>query len=329
MKTMRSFSIQKRRLPVAWNEDTSWSPELLRMRLPSSVRLNQRAWWHPAGGDPANGVEDALPDECWELLVPVPRDPSVSGGAARRDLRLHPSWSVACAFSRPRSKGFTLVEMLTVIAIIGILASILLPVLAGAKDKAKAAKARTEVTGLEAAIKQYENEYHRFPAVKAIEEDGMPDFTYAGDVSWNLHKVKAANSIVMEILLDLDRPGGPNEGHARNPRSHAFFSAKEVQGDDPGLSTVDHIFRDPWGMPYVITIDLNDDSKCVDMAYGQATMHQGTAGNVGFFGLTKNAANQYELNRSVMIWSMGKDKKVAPTQGAKTGVNKDNVLGWQ
>ena len=329
MKTTRSISVRKHHLPVAWNEDISWSPELLRLKLPSSIRLQERAWWHPASGDPANAPDDFSPDECWDLFVSVSRQPFASGGAARRDLRLHQSWSVACASSRPRSKGFTLVEMLTVVAIIAVLASILLPVLAGVKDKAKAAKARTEMTGLEAAIKQYENEYHRFPAVKAIEEDGMPDFTYAGDVSWNLHKVKAANSTLMEILIDLDRPGGPNEGHARNPRNHPFFSAKEVQGDDPGLSTGDHIFRDPWGMPYVITIDLNDDSKCVDMAYGQATMHQGTAGNVGLYGLTKNAANQYELNRSVMIWSMGKDKKVAPTQAANSGVNKDNVLGWQ
>ncbi len=219
--------------------------------------------------------------------------------------------------------------MLTVVAIIGILVAILLPVLAGAKEKAKVAKARTDMAGIELAIRQYETEYSRFPATKDIEGDGKPDYTFAGNHSWNQHANKVWNSVVMEILLDLN--AGANAGHARNPRNLVILHAKHQAGDEPGLSTTDHIFRDPWGTPYIITIDLNGDEKCIDAAYGNPAMHTGASasGEAGYYGLTKNAAGTYELNRPVMIWSLGRDKAVDPSQPAISGVNKDNVLSWQ
>ena len=129
----------------------------------------------------------------------------------------------------------------------------------------------------------------------------------------------------MEILLSLD--AGANAGHVRNPRKLVLLHAKQQAGDEPGLSTTDHIFRDPWGTPYIITIDLNGDEKCLDAAYRNPAMHTGS--NAGYYGLTKNAAGEYELNRSVMIWSLGRDKAVDPNQRADAGVNKDNVLNWQ
>ena len=62
-----------------------------------------------------------------------------------------------------RTAGFTLVEMLVVIAIIAILASILIPVIARSKTKAKVATARVQMAEIDLAIKSYKSDYERYP----------------------------------------------------------------------------------------------------------------------------------------------------------------------
>jgi len=77
------------------------------------------------------------------------------------------SRSAGAAVPCPRrgvSAGFTLVEMLVVIAIIGILAALLTPVVISARTKAKNAVIAMELkTGLEGACQQYKMQFGEYP----------------------------------------------------------------------------------------------------------------------------------------------------------------------
>lgn len=64
-------------------------------------------------------------------------------------------------------RAFTLIELMVVIAIIGILASLLLPALAGAKEKAKAVKVHAELYGLGLALEMYADDNdNKLPPVR-------------------------------------------------------------------------------------------------------------------------------------------------------------------
>ena len=55
--------------------------------------------------------------------------------------------------------------------------------------------------------------------------------------------------------------------YQKNPQQTIFLNAK-MSGDtsSPGVGT-DLVYRDPWGNPYVISMDLNYDEQCKDAFY--------------------------------------------------------------
>lgn len=229
----------------------------------------------------------------------------------------------------PEHKAFSLVELLVVMAIIGILAAILLPAVSQAPKRAKITTAKTEMRILATSIEKFFNEYGRYPVSKASEQAAI---TANADLTLGPAEAlsSANNSELVIILEDIDQ--GPNAGHVRNPRSIPATLGRRVTGQEPGISTADWVFRDPWNNPYVITMDLNQNGKCLDAFYGRRVVSQ-QSDNQGFNGLvnTNGTGNSdhFEFSGTVMIWSFGPDGKGDPALEANKGVNADNVLSWR
>ena len=66
--------------------------------------------------------------------------------------------------NRGANKGFTLLELMVVVAIIMILAGILMPAMVKIQQKSKIRKAQAEVKNLATAIRAYHTEYGEWPA---------------------------------------------------------------------------------------------------------------------------------------------------------------------
>jgi len=261
----------------------------------------------------------------------------------------------ALPLSRRLRAGFTLVEMLVVIAIIAILASMLLPVLVRVKRSAQIAQAKLQMQDLLTAIQKYDSDYGRFPvssgaAPSAQAAAGTNDFTYgcyftnASGISEFVGNLNypTNNSEVIAILMDITDTSvtAVNKNHQKNPQSTIFLNAK-MTGDTttwPGVGS-DLVYRDPWGNPYVITMDLSYDEQCNDAFYTLQKVSQNPPGGPsqqGYNGLSNpdvnGASDNFRYHGKVMVWSAGPDKKIdpnLPATGATSGVNKDNILSWQ
>ena len=279
---------------------------------------------------------------------------------------------------QPSRHAFTLVEMLIVIAIIAILAALLLPVLSGAHKAALKKQAALEIGQIVGAIQQYDSVYGRFP-VSALAQNqagqnaqtpgGNADFTYGGvfqtpaGTTRSLGTVVIANNNlimsndeVIAILMNYTNyPNNPgrftaNTNYQKNPQQTLFLNAK-MSGWDPSATQPgtplpgvgnDLVYRDPWGNPYIISMDLNYDEQCQDAFYCLTAVSSTAPGSnptAGLNGLinpdsTGATPDNYRYHGKVMVWSAGPDGQIdpnaLPTGGsANSGVNKDNIISWQ
>lgn len=254
------------------------------------------------------------------------------------------------AGKRKRGSPITLFELLVATALVGTLICITIP-LNRSRDGGdnRKAKTRTEINGLFVAINYYETVYGHLPASSKLATNTSSDFTFgtfntsaAALGITNATGYQANNADVMAALLDLTKFGNGNDtansNHSLNPQRTPFLNVR-MAGDtnSPGVGP-DGVYRDPWGNPYIITLDLNNDTKCRDAFYRLASVSEidpsSTSGLNRLFRFTpppyksSETRDSFEAQTTVMVWSLGPDGTADAHQKADKGVNRDNVLSW-
>ncbi|MEC7863099.1 MAG: prepilin-type N-terminal cleavage/methylation domain-containing protein [Verrucomicrobiota bacterium] len=154
---------------------------------------------------------------------------------------------------RRKSSAFTLIELLIVIVIIAILASVAFPVTALVMEQARRSEANNEVKQIANAISSYELEYSKLPF--------PPGNGGEGDLEMNTF-----DGNMISILSGYNVDG-------LNPRKKPFYTGKRAKGAKTSKKPTSGVFgtddqlqlADPWGRQYYIKIDSNYDNVLEDL----------------------------------------------------------------
>jgi prepilin-type N-terminal cleavage/methylation domain-containing protein len=211
------------------------------------------------------------------------------------------------AFTRQRFWGaFTMVELLTVVAIIAILAGLLFPTIKTAMLKAEKAKAQTAIAGLSTAFRSYYNEYGRWPVADTAANSNQ---TYVVDTNLVVLLKGVSNTGTLSGLTDPPPvpPTPTYSGTANlqgNARGIGFLEFKAEDLDVYGA------FVDPWRQPY----------KCrFDQSYTNYVRNPFTGGSVA----------AQEVNTGFLVWSSGPDGRYDNNGDVPpSALNKDNTKSW-
>ena len=219
--------------------------------------------------------------------------------------------------SRPqlhsRSHGFTLVELLTVIAIIAILMGLLFPAIGVVKEQARKAEAKTTCTAIVAAVKAYYTEYGKYPVLDKA--TSTPADIYFGESP----ATAGDNTPLFATLRAKVAAGGAAD---YNPRRIVFFEGKDASnsaapksGFAPVGSSKAGAFFDPWGSQYNVIMDGDYDNVISIAPYSD------------FKGATKGPQT------GCIAFSYGKDSVLGSTKNPgvyKSGTDtSDDVISWQ
>jgi len=226
---------------------------------------------------------------------------------------------------QPRAGAFTLIELLTVIAIIAILMGLLFPALSSAKEQARRTAAANAAKAIVNASKSYQVDYGKFPPVPTalvgtVDTNGYYAYGDTGNGG-----CKLGNHELFNVLRAIS--SGVNVGNVMNKRQVKYFEMGKAKDpatprdgfiDGSGYTGTQGQLMDPWGSQYCIVLDAADNGT-IDMS--------------AFY--TDLAGSTNLLRVSAAVFSMGKDGKRGgkgyQNQYRKAGSSEapDDIVSWQ
>jgi len=151
---------------------------------------------------------------------------------------------------KPRFPGFTLLEVLTVVAVIGVLVALLLPSLAAARAAANRASTKVRFNEWAEAIESFRAEYGFYPQFPAggLVNDG------AGAAAADDHPFHDVLAGRRRDGHDLPEGGSASSAAVQNPRRIRFHTFGAAEFDDSGR------LQDAFGNPEIaVLVDADLD----------------------------------------------------------------------
>ena len=204
-----------------------------------------------------------------------------------------------------RKKGFTLIEILVVMAIIGILAGLLFPGVGAAMNAAKKAHASNTCYNLKNSIGSYFTEYRRFPLPDGYQTP-YDDFSTEDDF--------------MDILLGAETA----VGEEKNPRGIVFFTGRTARRTG-GNSYIKGVAMnrngggslwDTYGRLYGVRMDTQNKSRFPNPEVDPPNLSGEGAPDWGQGATSSNTPPV--VTDSVGVWSAGKEEDLSS----------DNIKTW-
>jgi len=146
------------------------------------------------------------------------------------------------SFPRHRSGGYTLLELLSVIAVIGILAALLFPGIRSAQVSAGKAKTRVQFSQWAAAIDGFRNEYGYYPVLHSTNLVNPPGQATDPTTLHLFHDVLAARRRDASALPACTTSTNSQFPEAQNRKLIPFytFTASDLNADNLLRDAFDH-----------------------------------------------------------------------------------------
>jgi len=196
-----------------------------------------------------------------------------------------------------KTRAFTLIELLTVIAIIGILASIIIPVTGKVREAAKKARVKSQFGQWSTAIEQFRAEYGYYPNFTTATTGIIPDAASINDVAGLFYHTltgRDGNGVTTYLLARASQA---------NPKRIAFTSFSPEESS----ANVNPVISDAFGNIDITVIVDRDLNGVIPVATITAAAAAVTSIDTGVTYTPTAADVPNDVRASIIFVSAGKD----------------------